>query len=326
VFREPEKETPCVGDLGGCDTRGGDEGKAEIDFASRLRRYGKAKAATLSLAGALGRERLLGMGVRFPLRVVECGDYLKWRDYFTLEGRDRYKLAAASLCGYPLLCGLCARTRAARNLRAYLEKYELVRGLFPECVPHFVTFTVTNGFDLRERLQHLLSCFRLLLDRRHGGKRASSLMCLVVGGVYSVELTNEGKGWHPHIHVLFLAPPGALPISDLAAEWWGITGDSFVVDSRLVAAEPSGVPGVSDYAGGFCEVLKYAMKAAELGPDLVEQAYPVLAGRRLLGSFGCLRGVRQAETGVDDLIGLEDLPFVEFMARYSSGRYALSEV
>ncbi len=326
MLREPEKETPLLGDLGGHEQRGRDEGKAEIDFASRLRRYGKAKAATLSLAGALGRDRLHAMGVRFPGRIIECGDYLKWRDYFTLAGRDRYKLAAASLCGYPLLCGLCARTRAARNLRAYLDKYAMVAALFPGCVPHFVTFTVANGPDLRERLEHLLSSFRVLLNRRPASKRRDSVMRSVAGGVYSVELTNEGKGWHPHIHALMLAPSCALPLSDIAAEWWGITGDSFVVDSRLVSREPSGIVGVSDYAGGFCEVLKYAMKAAELGPDLVEQAYPVLAGRRLLGSFGCFRGVRQAETGVDDLIGLDDLPFVEFMARYSLGRYALSEV
>lgn len=331
MLQEPERESPCIGQLGGVDARalGAEEnGKVVSDFRARLHRYGIAKDHTLRLAGALGVERLRDMGVTFPRRVIECGDYLKWRDYFTRTGADRFKLAAASLCGYPLVCGLCARTRAGRNTRAYSDKFEAVRLVSPELFPHMVTFTVRNGDDLRERFDHLRDCLRRLLERRtrKGASARSSVMHEVAGGVYSFEVTNIGNGWHPHVHAIFLSRfDFASAVPDLHDEWKSITGDSHVLDVRPILPEPAGIDGVSDYAHGFREVLKYAMKAAELGPELIAQAYPVLAGRRLLGSFGVLRGVKLADTGLDDLAGLEDLPYIEFMSRFDGGRY-FSEV
>lgn len=330
MLRGPERETPCIGHLGGDDARGSgqeENGKVVSDFRARLHRYGIAKDHTLRLASALGVERLREMGVTFPRRVVECGDYLKWRDYFTRSGPDRFKLAAASLCGYPLVCGLCARTRAGRNTRAYSEKFEAVHASSPELFPHMVTFTVRNGDDLRERFDHLRDALRRLLERRcRKGTRDRSTMHSVAGGVYSFEVTNIGNGWHPHVHAVFLSGRDfGVRVPDLHEEWKSITGDSHVLDVRPILPEPSNIEGVSDYAHGFREVLKYAMKAAELGPELIAQAYPVLAGRRLLGSFGVLRGVKLADTGLDDLTGLEDLPYIEFMSRFDGDRY-FSEV
>lgn len=328
MWRELERETPRIGQLGGVDARGSGatkNGKVFADFRARLRRYGTAKSHTLRLAESLGIERMREMGVTFPRRVIECGDYLKWRDYFTRTGADRYQLAAASLCGYPLVCGLCARTRAGRNTRAYSEKFEAVHAASPELFPHMVTFTVRNGDDLGERFDHLRDCLRRLLERRtrKGASARSSVMHHVAGGVYSFEVTNIGNGWHPHVHAVFLAGGDfAVHVPDLHDEWKSITGDSHVLDVRPILPEPSDIEGVSDYAHGFREVLKYAMKAAELGPELIAQAYPVLSGRRLLGSFGVLRGVKLAESGLDDLAGLEDLPYIEFMSRFGGTWYA----
>ena len=47
------------------------------------------------------------------------------------------------------------------------------------------------------------------------------------------------------------------------------------------------------------------------------KAFPVLKGKRLLASFGVFRGVKQPESLADDATGLDDLPYVEYLFRYT---------
>jgi len=144
----------------------------------------------------------------------------------------------------------------------------------------------------------------------------------VLGGVYSVEVTNVGNGWHPHIHAIWLVRLDALPTTcQLRAEWELLTGDSFECDISPMRARVDLGDQVSPYAADFCEVFKYATKPAELGAELFAQAYPVLRERRLLASFGCLRGVQVPESLADDVSALDGEPYVEFLARYLAGRY-----
>lgn len=309
----PEGETPPPGEFGDQSGKRGGE-----DVGKSLDRYSTAKAHTLRFLDSLGLERSLSLGLRWSA-IRECGDYLKFRDYFRV---GQVKLSAANFCKNHLTCGLCAIRRGARGLAVYLERVEQLPGFGVDVVPYLVTHTVLNGNDLGERLAHLLKSHRKLLHRRHLAR--GSAIAPVLGGVYSVEVTNRGNGWHPHMHSVWLAPPDAVDMHRLRDEWHGITGDSFEVDVRPVVALDDVPSGVSPYAAGFAEVFKYATKPAELGADLFEQAYPVLRGKRLLGSFGCLWGVKVPDSLADDLSGLEEEPYVEFLARFVAGRYRMS--
>ena len=312
----PEKSNPASLVLGGeKGTRG-----SEADLGSRLRRYGTAKAHTLNVLGQLGPERLRGMGIQVPSRVHECGDWLRFRHYFTV---DQVKLAAANFCKKHLICGLCAIRRASRLMAAYLERFNLIRMAQPELLPYLVTITVRNSHDLDEVLAHLLDSLRVL-HRRRNRKNQPSIMHAVAGGVYAVELTYDAEtGWHPHAHAIWLASeaPGTYA---LRSEWEKITRDSFMCDVRPIAAEAQESPDIDPHAGGFAECFKYAMKPAELGADRLEIAYPKLAGRRLVGSFGVFRGVQEPDSLADDLSGLEALPYEEFLYRYFGGNYRAS--
>lgn len=313
----PEKETPHPDQLGGeTGKRGG-----EADLAGRLRRYGTAKTHTVTLLGSLGDERLKGMGIDVPSRIKECGSWLRFRNYFTVA---QVKLVASNFCRKHLICGLCAIRRASRLMASYLERFNTIRLEHPELLPYLVTITVRNSHNLEEVLEHLLECMRIL-HRRRNRKNQPSIMHTVEGGVYAVELTyDSATGWHPHAHAIWLSAAD-LNTYELRSEWESITGDSFMCDVRPIQPEQQDSPDIDPHAGGFAECFKYAMKPAELGADRIEIAYPVLAGRRLVGSFGCFRGIPEPESLADDLTGLEALPYEEFLFKYFRGGYSRME-
>ena len=97
----------------------------------------------------------------------------------------------------------------------------------------------------------------------------------------------------------------------LANEWHNITGDSFVVDVRPISQE--------DPASGFVEVFKYAVKFSEQEPADTVHAWVTLASKRLIGSAGLFRGVEVPESLLDDLEGLEDLPYITLFYQFLRG-------
>ena len=293
------------------------EGPGSSDFGKRLNRYGTAKRYTRDVMQALGPARAKRMGIASPVQVVQCGDWLRFRDYYT---RHQIKLVAASFCKKHLVCGLCAIRRASRLMASYLDRFQTIRKAQPELRPWLVTLTVRNSHDLAEVLEHLLRSLRVL-HRRRNRKNQPSVMHGVAGGVYSVELTHDEKtGWHPHVHAIWLSAtdPGTFK---LRSEWERITGDSFMCDVRAIHAEEQASDDIDPHAGGFAECFKYAMKPAELGADLLEHAYPHLMGRRLVGSFGAFRGIPEPDDLADDLTGLDESPYEEFIAKFASSGY-----
>lgn len=313
----PEKETPHPDQLGGeTGKRGG-----TADLAARVRRYGTAKSHTRKLVGAIGAATAKEIGIRFD-RVLDCGDWLKFRDYYTGPG---IKLHSANFCKNTLVCSLCAIRRASRNLGVYLERLQVVQAERPSLVAYLVTLTVRNQPDLGEALEHLTDSLKLLHHRRVE-KKSRSLMRDIAGGVFSIEVTNNGNGWHPHVHAIWLAESQP-DVYALRAEWEQITGDSFMCDVRPIEKLTDCGPDIDPHAAGFAEVFKYAMKPSELGPERMVEAYPILKGRRLLGSFGVFRGVEQPRELADDCSGLEDLPYIELLLRYTqNGGYRREKI
>jgi hypothetical protein len=299
------------------------EGDKQSDFSKRLKRYGTAKSHTAALVHAIGVQRGVDLGLKLT-RIFECGDWLRFRDYHTV---GQIKLAGANFCRKHLVCSLCAIRRSTRMLAAYLERFGVIKKASPGIVPHLATLTVRNSHDLAEVLAHLLTSLRTL-HRRRNNARQPSIMHSVAGGVYSVELTHDPvTGWHPHVHAVWLSDDPDMcdqaATFRLRTEWEQITGDSFMCDLRPISAESDLPSDIDPHAKGFAEVFKYAMKPSELGADLLCEAYPHLAGKRLAGSFGVFRGVPEPDSLADDLTDFENLPYFEFLMRYCGGVYRL---
>ena len=94
----------------------------------------------------------------------------------------------------------------------------------------------------------------------------------------------------------------------LSREWQALTGDSFIVDVRPMYGE----------IDGFLETFKYALKFSDLELSDNLHAYKTLKGKRLINSFGALRGVEVPEELTDDDLD-DDLPYMLMLYTYRKG-------
>lgn len=271
---------------------------------TKIDRYGKAKKGALDVVDYMAT---IPEHQAMAHKVRTCGDYLVFRHYYTV---DQVRLHGASLCKKHLLCPLCAIRRGAKALKAYADRFEVIKAAKPHLLPFLVTLTVKDGADLKERFKHLHKAQRELWMRKCRGR--GSVLDRVEGAVWSYEIKRgTGSGlWHPHLHMIALASsqPDAV---ELSAEWKNITGDSFIVHVTPIDQD--------DHISGFMEVFKYAVKFSDQPPADTVHAWLTLAGKRLLGSAGCFRGVEVPESLLDDPEGFADLPYVTLFYRYLRG-------
>ena len=273
---------------------------------ARLTRYSKAHHRALDMSHYA---RWLG-DVKIANKLTRCGEYLVFRDYYTV---GKVRLHAADFCKKHLLCPLCAIRRGAKMVQAYLAKLAIIKAENPALRAYLVTLTVKDGDDLAERFQHLQNGVKRLHKMRHRGLFGGDLgeASKAAGAVWSYEFKrgqNSGK-WHPHVHAVWLceeAPDAFL----LSSQWKNITGDSHIVDVTPFHNQ-------DDVINGFLEVFKYAVKFSDLPLADNWHGFEVLGGRRLIGSFGVFYGVEIPEDLTD--VPLDDLPYFEQFYRFYTG-------
>ena len=278
----------------------GQEGFQTDRLGARLGRYGKARENALQFRDFL----LAHQEQKLADALGDCRNYALFRDYFTI-GQTR--LSRFCTCKKHLICPLCAIRRGAKALRVYLARVTSLMGADALLRPYMVTLTVKNGPDLEERFRHLAGNLRAYHKRRKGkGQKGEVLKA--GSAVWSYEFTNKGKGWHPHVHAVWLCHTAPDPFR-LSEEWHRLTGDSYIVDVRPID--------MADPISGFCEVFKYALKFSDLPDQERLTAYRTLKGKRLQDSFGDLRGLDVEPSDQDEL--LEELPYIERLFRFQRG-------
>ena len=249
-------------------------------------------------------------------KLNECGNYLLFKNFYTI---GEVKLSKLRTCGQHLLCPFCAAIRASRAIQKYVERINQVLQENRKLKPVLITLTVKNGSDLAERSEHLMKSFRTLLDRRRDYLKKGwgySEFCKVQGAMYSYENTyNEKTGeWHPHIHMFALVDQW-IDQQEFSEYWHSLTGDSMVVDVRRARKEKG-----HGYSKAAAEVCKYALKFGDLSVEKTWEAFKVLKGKRLTGSFGLLWGVKIPETMTDDMPDDETLPYMEMLYKFVYGK------
>jgi hypothetical protein len=189
----------------------------------------------------------------------------------------------------------------------------------PKINPFMVTFTIKDGADLRERFDHLQGSFRHYNTQRRKAissrnRNLPNESNKALGGISSFEVKRGAgsKFWHPHCHAIWLCEQ--LPdASELAREWYLITGDSYIVDVRPFQTD-------KDVSAAFLEVFKYALKFSEIPVEDNWEAFEVLQRKRLVNSFGVFRGVAVPDQMTDE-IQYDELPYIEMVFKYLSGHY-----
>lgn len=301
----PEKENPLNDEsLAAESNQGADDASG---MPSRLDRYSKAHHRALHMAD-YARER---GEVKTARQLASCGHYLVFRDYYTV---DKVRLHAAKFCNKHLLCPLCAIRRGARQVKAYLDRLEVILAANPALKLSLLTLTVKNRESLGERFVHLTNSFRKMQQARRSylrGKGPHVELAKVAGAVGSYEF-KRGKNsglWHPHVHMVVLHV-GEIDPDKLASDWHKFTGDSYRVD---VTPFHDDKPAVD----GFLEVFKYALKFSDMPLEDNWHGYETLSGKRLVFSFGEFWGVDVPEDLNDEL--LDDLPYVDLLYKFVRG-------
>lgn len=289
------------------------------DHNDRLAKYAVAHKRALLMSKWIlenrleKNERLLASSLR------DCGDYLIFRDYYTV---GQTKLHGISSCKKHILCPLCAIRRGAKSVKAYLDRLEVIKEAHGQIKAFLVTFTVKNGEDLSERFNHLQSAMKNYNLKRSRANNSDKHLPVegnkALGAVWSYEFkVGDGSGlWHPHAHAVWLCYE--TPDQEkLQQEWLAITGDSFIVNVTPFHNQ-------DDVVGGFLEVFKYAVKFSNMPLDQNWHGFETLQGRRLVASFGLFRGVVVPESMTDE--PLEALPYWEHFYRYQkSGAYKVEK-
>lgn len=212
-------------------------------------------------------------------RMASCASALQTK---SCPDGHHHKIQRAILCK-DRACPVCSWRRG----RAYAARTSVA---MEEAGGRYIllTLTVKNCADgeLKQTLEKLTKGFsRLMKSRRLYGQ--------VGGYVRTVEITRNGKTWHPHIHALLRVDYGyfsafnKLYISqrEWSALWQQALGVHYtpVVDVRSVASEAE--------AGAVAEVSKYISKniMAKLPLELLREWLEAVRGRRLWSSGGCLK-------------------------------------
>lgn len=169
-----------------------------------------------------------------------------------------------------MFCPICA-PRLARERREAVEWWtKQVQQ------PKHVVLTARNTATItKEQVQKFKAAFAKL-RRRKAFKNWR-------GGFYSLEVTNEGRGWHLHLHALIEAR--FIPADVLATEWGKLIGQDFAIVKVKDCREKSYLQ----------EVCKYAVKGSQLaewnGKDIAA-LMDAFDGVRTFGAFGELFKLR----------------------------------
>lgn len=160
-----------------------------------------------------------------------------------------WKTIACSACGHLIRivipCGdrLCPECREIHAQRTYMKYLALMPKLK---APKLITLTLKNTIDLTpDHVLRLRDAWRKLIRRKFWKEK-------IHGGIYSIECTNIGNGWHLHIHALVDAE--YLPYCHLSECWHRLTGDSYIVDVRQCKTTMYGLRYICKYIAKSPEV------------------------------------------------------------------------
>lgn len=187
-------------------------------------------------------------------------------------------------CGYQYVATLNCGDRTCPECRRrwYGYHYKSLKKIFGPVVSDlkFLTLTLKNIPDNdfnKDKVKYLRKCFNKLvhnkiypwnkLDKRRFGD-------LMKAGFYFIQLTNTGRGFHLHLHVIYAGD--FIPRELIKEAWRRITGDSFIIDIRKV----------NDVGRAVKYLLGDLLQRPRIRPGDRTKYNEALKGARLIQGFG----------------------------------------
>lgn len=208
---------------------------------------------------------------------AECREHVtqllacRTRAWFVRNKTDGSVRVAANSCRLRW-CPLCARARSN-----YI-RHEVAEWFQSADHPKFLTVTLKHSQDnLTLQINRIYDSFRKL-------RKIKFFRDSCTGGIWFFQIcwNPDRNEWHPHIHAIVTG--SYMPYRKLRSLWYFVTGDSEVLDIRVVRDAKK----VGDY------VARYAARPCQLANIPFEQGVEVmmsLASRRLAGSWGTAKGI-----------------------------------
>lgn len=205
-------------------------------------------------------------------RFASCGD-AAWI-YRTTSTPSRYKVIADHC--RDRWCRACQRDRSRKlvaNVKPLLNSPNL----------KLITLTLKSDHQsLRSLIDRLFESFRTL-------RRTRIWRDNCIGGISFLEVkrNTDPDRWHPHLHII--ADTNFIPKRLLSSLWRGITGDSFIVDIKVIRDTDKAAAYVAKYATKPLDTAIYRQRRYLL------EAIVAMKGRRMVCTFGTFRGNRLAD-------------------------------
>lgn len=178
-------------------------------------------------------------------------------------------------------CPICTdakRGYIAGNITEFLNKTKYAK---------LLTLTLKNSDnDISSEVERLYDCFREL-------RRLKFFRTAITGGIwfFQIKKSKDGKTWHPHIHCVVTGY--YLNRKYISKAWLRITGDSHVVDLRMIKDNESSSKHIARYASCPCD-----LSALELDDRVA--IFQAMHNRRICGTWGKCRGVTLKPVKPDD--------------------------
>lgn len=198
------------------------------------------------------------------------------------EADGRYRVVAC-YC-HNRHCEPCMKAKSSliiNNLRDILKTR-------PKKSCRFITLTLRhNDAPLKEQIKRLYRCYKTLRGTKLWKKSQA-------GGAATLEVKwiTGAKKWHPHLHII--SEGEYISTYELSQAWRDITGDSHIVDVRLISADKD----VAFYVGKY--VTKGTNAEVWEDPTVAAEWVRSVKGVRMCATFGTWRGMKLLERKKDE--------------------------
>ncbi len=203
---------------------------------------------------------------------------------FLTCGRHIHQVIPNYVCEFKL-CPDCARRKSRKRLNKYLPVMTAFVKTHRVQPVHLVLTQTHKKENREESIKRLRKSFSNLIRREFWKEHFK-------GGTWSVELTEDAKGFHhTHLHVIGFRTR-FFDIKYLRSEWLAVTGDSHVLH----------LDRITDLSEGLQEVFKYVTKGTETDDFTAEDLKDFLKLRNthLFGSFGEFRTFKSNYVASDE--------------------------
>lgn len=178
-------------------------------------------------------------------------------------------------------CEPCMRAKAGKirsNLQKRLSEH-------PGKEHRFITLTLAHTDDtLAAQIKRLYTSFRKLRSTKLW-KRSQD------GGAFMLEVKKTDSGWHPHLHII--SEGRWINAHELSLQWKTVTGDSFIVDVRMIHRD-------KDVAGYICKYIsKSTSPTVWNNDDDAREWIAASKGVRICSTYGNWRGCKLSEPSED---------------------------